>query len=306
MKSLSGSGEEYIQRKKKEDLAFLVVRFLAAYDRLNRVALDFQVIERRGSGFRRARLFEQIRDLEEGLVFDIKEKAHFLFRDRDKDADACRDTESGCRRLEELLVSSLDEDEKRNRAREIFLDIRRSLIGKAIDSYVGTGFHLFMILRESVYQLEHYVPLFQQERRYIRQMESLAARFGYQPGGEELEKLARLKEIDKQIQEAAGESRALARRSLESCQVLFQKTAEMIRLRITESGQNEVLVLNLLREKELVESIYGPGSLEEIFSQMLRYSGLPGASGMEKALAFVRDRCGNIEGIPRQTRPLKE
>ncbi len=288
----------YIQRRRKEDLAFLVVRFLTAYDRFNTLAADLKEADHQPERLRRSGIFERVKELEEGVFFDIKEKAHFLFRGPDGGSDACLDTESNVRALQVLLDSPADEAERKRQAGEIFSELRRSMISKAIDSFVGIGFHLFMILRESVYQLEYYAPLFQQEQGYIARMQSLAARLGYTRGEAELDKLEQMKEIDQQSQLAIEEARALAYRALDRSHMLFQKTAEVIRLHIAESGRNEVLVLNLIRNRELVEKVYGPGSLEAIFSEMFRYADLPGATGMEKALRFTRERCGNTDGLP--------
>ena len=304
MNGSRGAAEEYIQRRRKEDLAFLVVRFLTAFDRFNALAADFKELERRPEGLRQSGIFERVKDLEEGLVFDIKEKAHFLFRVPDGGSDACLDAESNVRALEVLLDSAGDEGERKSQAREIFSELRQSLISKAIDSFMGTGFHLFMILRECVYQLEHYAPLFHQEHDYIERMESLAARLGYTPGEAELDKLAQMKEIDRQSQLAGEQTRDLAWRTLDRSHILFQKVAEVIRLHVAESGHNEVLVLNLIRQRELVEKVYGPGSLEAIFVEMFRYADLPGSTGMEKALRFTRERCGNLAGLPAEGLPV--
>ena len=63
-----------------------------------------------------------------------------------------------------------------------------------------------------------------------------------------------------------------------------------------EAG-NEVLVLNLLKERGLVERVYGDGAWETILSDMFHSIGTPGRSGAEKARSFVRRTCGNIEGL---------
>jgi hypothetical protein len=78
---------------------------------------------------------------------------------------------------------------------------------------------------------------------------------------------------------------------------LFRETAEILRHSLEESGSNEVLVLNLLKEHGLVEQVYGPGGLEALLDHMFRSSGEPGQSGVEKAEHFVRITCGNVEAL---------
>ena len=44
------------------------------------------------------------------------------------------------------------------------------------DANIGTGFHLFMILRECIYQLEVYVPRYGQELEQAKRLQRLAVR----------------------------------------------------------------------------------------------------------------------------------
>lgn len=292
--------QEFTDRRRKEDLAFFVVRFLRVHDRFNDLWEDFQRIRHTGEGFRKSGLFVRVRDLEENLIFDIKEKAHFLFRNEVEEQEGRSPADAGYGSLTEAFHSEPDSRKKKQEAAEVFRVLRRSLIRKSIDSYVSTGFHMFMILRESVYQLEHYGPLFRQEHALIAEAEALARQAGYGPGDEEMAELSRIREIGTQTRLVVRENREMAERSFERCRELFRKTAEMVRLHIEESASNEILVLNLLRERPLVERTYGEGALEEILSRQLSGLDLPGDTAVEKARALVSRSCGNTAGIPRR------
>ena len=168
----------------------------------------------------------------------------------------------------------------------------RSLVDRALDSTIGTGFHMFMILRECLYQLEVYSPRYGAELEQVERLEQLAGL-----GEEEAHELVHIRQIVKHGQGVAAYVRGLAERALERCHDLFLQTAELLRHLIEESGGNEVLVLNLLREQEAVDRVYGKGAAERFFSHMFRKSGKPGTSGLSKALAYARKNCGNTESL---------
>jgi hypothetical protein len=237
---LAGNGFE--SRRRKEELAFLVVKFLRAFLRFREIGQSFraaaQVNRLADSG-----LFERVRDLEEGLAFDLKEKAHYLFRTTSRQANG-------------LQASGPRSD-------ALALDAR------SIDSYVGTGFHVLLILRESLYQIEHYAP--------------------------ELEGMG---ESEKQLY---SETEGLAGRMVERCEELFSSAAGALRRLLTSADDNEILVLNLLQNVDLLEQVYGAGSAEGIFSDLCKGKRLAGRTGTERAAAYVKANCGNVTGLPGQS-----
>jgi hypothetical protein len=287
--------QQYIARRRKEDLSFLVVRFMRAYVLFSEIYEEFKALLGEGGDFQHAGMFAKIRQLEQTLVFDIKEKAHFLFRSDRPDADEPGTVGSGFADLERILLQSQEAD--RNRAREVFAELRKSLVRKSIDSYIGTGFHLFMILMESVYQLENYVPQYRSELEYLERIEYLTNRIGYDFDPEEEHELDHIKQVVALCQSIATDTQELADVALERCMALFRETTEILRHSIEESAGNEVLVLNLLKERALVEQVYGSGSWETILSHMFRAVGGLGESGAQKAESFARRSCGNIEGL---------
>jgi hypothetical protein len=81
------------------------------------------------------------------------------------------------------------------------------------------------------------------------------------------------------------------------CEELLEGTARVIRRFGSSANDNEILVLNLLQHTDLVEKVYGAGSVEAIFSELTAGSGFKGRTGLDRAIAFVRARCGNISGL---------
>jgi hypothetical protein len=75
------SRDGFEARRRKEHFAFLVVKFLKAFTSFSEIYREFKEASRRGclSG---CGLFEKVKELEESLAFDLKEKAHALFRAR--------------------------------------------------------------------------------------------------------------------------------------------------------------------------------------------------------------------------------
>ncbi|UCF98032.1 MAG: hypothetical protein JSV89_00500 [Spirochaetaceae bacterium] len=290
--------KQYIARRRKEDLSFLVIRFLKAHMLFIEIYDEFKALQNGSGDYQHSGLFDKIRNLEQKLVYDIKEKAHFLFRSERPGNDAPEGIGSRFVDLERVLLQS--QDAERTRARELFSELRKSLVRKSIDSYIGTGFHLFMILLESVYQLENYVPQYRSELEYLERIEYLTSRIGYQFDEEEEHELDHIRQVVKLCQSIAVDTQDLAAIALERCMALFRETAEILRHSIEESAANEVLVLNLLKEKSLVEQVYGTDSWEAILAHMFRSVGGPEESGRQKAEAFVRSACGNIEGLSDQ------
>ena len=74
----------------------------------------------------------------------------------------------------------------------------------------------------------------------------------------------------------------------------------MLRRFMASGDDNEILVLNLLQNADLLEQVYGDGSAEAIFTDLCRGRRLAGKTGTEKAVTYVRARCGNITGLPAQ------
>ena len=63
--------QQYIARRRKEDLSFLVVRFMRVYVEFSELYEEFKALLGEGADFQNAGLFAKIRNLEQTLVFDI-------------------------------------------------------------------------------------------------------------------------------------------------------------------------------------------------------------------------------------------
>ena len=70
---------EFESRRRKEQLAFLVVKFLKSFIFFRTIREQFESASCRAD-LSECRLFEKVRELEESLAFDLKEIAHSLFR----------------------------------------------------------------------------------------------------------------------------------------------------------------------------------------------------------------------------------
>jgi hypothetical protein len=236
------AGDGFESRRRKEELAFLVVKFLRAFLRFREIAVAFRAAAA-ANRLADSGLFERVRDLEEGLAYDLKEKAHYLFRTVARQGNGVPKPRAGSSAL--------------------------AAEARSIDSYVGTGYHLLLILRESLYQIEHYAP-----------------------------------EIEGQgvsEQQLYEETKGLASRMVQRCDELFADAAQALRRFMTGGIDNEILVLNLLQNVGLLEEVFGAGSAEVIFSDLCRGRRVAGKTGAEKAEAWVKAKCGNITGLPVQS-----
>ena len=262
---------DYEPRRRKEELAFLVVKFLKAYASFQEIRAGFHDAARREC-LESCGLFEKVRLLEESLAFDLKEKAHYLFRSATAPHGSSRAATKDTRRL--------------------LAELKISIETKTVDAYIGTGFHLLLMLRESLYQIQRYAPEFELERQEIARIEELTREVN--PGAEaqrDLEHLRALSEISVKL---AADSVDTAHRIMARCDALFKRTAEVIRHLMMSARDNEILLQNLLQNVELLEVAYGEGSAELIFSDLLKSRRVEGKTGHEKALAYAKARCGNI------------
>jgi len=228
--------DQFEMRRRKEQVAFLVVRFLRAAVAFRSISASFKECARKGS-LERSGLFEPVHELVNGQLFDLKESAHALFR-----AEAIK--------------------AKGKRTATRFSAETRSL-----DSHIGTGYHLLLILQETLYQLERYGPELEREK-------------------------------DDASVKIASDAEELTRRVMERCRGLFRRTAEVVRAFLTSSHDNEILVLNLIQNRELLDTVYGEGAAEDVLSAICTGPDFHGQSGLERALNYVRERCGNVTALP--------
>jgi hypothetical protein len=275
-KSSPGSFEE---RRRKEQLAFLVVKFLRAFTSFQSISRDFFRHQEAGC-LAGCGVFEQVQEMVQSLVFDLKEKAHFLFR-----AEGA------------FGVAAANPGDLRD-TRHRLAAMKQSIETRTIDSYIGTGYHLLQILQESLYQIERYTPELEKEKGEISRITELARAAGYSFSSDEEVELARLRALAGISEKLAVESAELAMRVAERCQGLFVETAEVIRHYIASARDNEILILNLLQHRRLLEQVYGPGADEQIFSELCKGRGFAGTTGLERAEAYVRARCGNVTALP--------
>jgi len=281
--------EDFELRRRKEERAFLVVKFMRAHDSFGRISEEFRLRSSTGS-LAGSGLFERVRELAESLVFDLKEKAHLLFRTAGNGAEAGgpngspADPRSGAA-------------QPNGQSRKWLAAVERGIEARSIDSTIGTAYHLLLILQESLYQIERYTPELEREKAEINRILQLARAPGSNLTEAELEELERLRALDEASMRAAIESEDMTLRVMERCETVYAAAAEVIRHFVTGERDNEVLVLNLLQNRELVERIYGSGGLEAIFQEIFAGTEIAGETGTERALSFARARCGNLTAL---------
>jgi hypothetical protein len=271
------SRDGFGERRAKEYLAFLVVKFLKAYLAFEDILAAFREAEA-GGRLATSGVFEQVKDLEENLAFDLKEMAHALFRTRTvQEARGPKPTGRISRRMLRELTATIEM--------------------RSIDSYIGTGYHLLAILKESLYQLRNYAPAYQQEKAEVAAIEDMARRLKYTFSAEEARELEHLRSLAELSMKLSAETEAMSRRMLLRCRDLFRGTAQVILRNLEGAAENEVLVQNLLQNHALLEQVYGAGAAERIFLELCRGRDVVGSTGLERARSYVRKHCSNVEAL---------
>jgi hypothetical protein len=267
-------------RRHKEQVAFLVVKFLRVHAAFTGIAAEFAALSAgSGEALGGSGLFEKVRVLTGSIAFDLKEIAHSLFR-----SDAGSGLQPAKRGKLQLLAG------------------RRSSIERlSLDSYIGTGYHLLLILQESLYQLERYRPELEREKSEVSHILDLGRAAGSTRSEEEKSEVERLRALEEISATLAVESLDMARLVMKRCESLLSGTASVIRRFLAGARDNEILILNLLQNKDLIETVYGEGAAEEIYAALCAPTGPGQETGSERALRFVRERCGNVSALPAGT-----
>ena len=272
--------DRFEARRTRERVAFLVVKFLRVHVAFSDIAAEFTGLSTgTAEGLGSSGLFEKVRELTGSIAFDLKELAHSLFR-----SEAVSGPEPSGRRKRQLLAGR-----------------RNSIERLSIDSYIGTGYHLLQILQESLYQLKRYSPELEHEKIEVAHILDLTRVDSSARADEEKGERERLQALEELSATLAVESLDMARRAMERCGSLLAGTARVIRRFLSSARDNEILILNLLENRGLVESVYGEGSAEEILSELCAPTGPGQGTGTERALRFVRERCGNVSALPAGT-----
>lgn len=300
--------QKFASRRRKEDEAGFVVDFLKAYSAFNDIYQDYKSVDD-VSELKNLGLYERVEELDENLIMKIKDRAHELFRHGskyNKDFDETRLDEKRFADLERILDSAeskeLDsgkpeEHDAETEALHVLSDLRKSLMKRSLDSYVGTGFHVFRTLRENLYEIENYFSEQEKEHSQVRRLEKYAQRFSHEFSEKELAEIEHIRSFDDLSYALKGNTATMLEMAFEWCDLLFKGNARILRDYITESGDNEVLTLNLLLNKNMVDNTYGEDEAEDIFSKMYKDKGVDGQSGIEKAKDYVLKNSGNVEEL---------
>ena len=277
------SRDFFEERRAKEGLAFLVVKFLKAYVAFEGIHAAFREAAADGC-LASCGVFERVRELEETLAFDLKEMAHALLRTRTgRDTGKPKPAARISRRMLRELTASIEM--------------------RTIDSYLGTGYHLLAILKESLYQLRYYAPAYEEEKAEVAAIEDMARRLKYTFSPEEARELEHLRSLAELSVRLSAETEAMSRRMLARCRDLFHGTAQVILRNLEGAAENEVLVQNLFLNRDLLDRVYGAGAAERIFNELCRGREVTGSTGIERARSYVRRYCGNVDGVTGAAEP---
>ena len=300
MSGTNDFNQSYIFRRKKEFLSLLVVRFLRANHVFNGIYGDFRKVGLGAVGYQsqaEGSLFKRINHLEQSLFFDIEAKSRFLFRhSRGTNLD---DTEIQSKYDDLLAYLSFERSPVNDgEIGHTFSQLRKSLLNKSLDTNIRTILHILQLLKANLHELKYYEVEYAQEHEYVEKIESLFTRFGRGLAKHERHELAHIKDIDKISRKIVSDTKNHISIAMQRCKSLFQETSEILLHVIQEARKNEVLVLNLLRKRELIDRIYGFDAHERIFAGM--YADMPdlGHTGLEKALNYCRYNCNNISDLP--------
>jgi hypothetical protein len=284
---LSGTSDfnqSYVVRRNKEFLSLLVVRFLRANDVFNGIYEDFRNAGLGAVGHQlpvEGSFYKRINQLEQSLFVDIEAKSRFLFR--------------------RSRGTTVDDTEIQSQYDDLFAafsQIRKSLLNKSLDTNIRKILHILRLLKACLHELEHCDVEYAREHEYVAKLESFFTKFGRGLANHERHELDHIKDIDKISSKIVSDTKNHIRIAMQRCKSLFHETSQILLHVIQEARKNEVLVLNLVRERELIDRIYGFEAHERILAGM--YASMPqlGNSGLEKAVNFCRHNCNNTSDLP--------
>ncbi len=300
MSGTNDFGQSHIVRRNKEFLSLLVVRFLRANDVFNGIYEDFRKAGLGAVGHQlqgEDSFFKRIDQLEQSLFSDVEAKSRFLFR---RSRGTTLDDTEFRSQYDDLLAYLSFERSPVNDGEigRTFSQIRKSLLNKSLDTNIRKILHILRLLKASLHELECYDVEYAQEHEYVAKLESLFTKFGRGLAKHERHELDHIKDIDKISHKIVSDTKSHIRIAMQRCKSLFHETSQILLHVIQEARKNEVLVLNLIRERELIDRIFGFEAHERIFAGM--YASMPhlGNSGLEKAVNFCRHTCNNISDLP--------
>lgn len=129
--------------------------------------------------------------------------------------------------------------------------------GTLFDILVGSIFHQMMMVKENTYQIESYEPKYAAIRRATKGPNPPENGQAFIREGKRLTDRAR---------------RAL-KQEITTVVELFGEAASALRRALAENRDNPLLVRTLLDQEKVIETVYGPRSLDKILSEM--YDGRP-------------------------------
>lgn len=289
--------QAFIRRRKKEYLSSIIISFLKINKCFDNLYRDFFKHEARFDDFLESGFSDRINKLCDMSIQDLKEKTDFLFRRAEVvdpyDSEICVNFDD----LRNILAEVEQKQNNKIKKNELYRKLSRSLLNQSIDCNINKIYRKLMVLKENLYELEFYRFRYIHEHQILENALTLFRTLEHAVNENEENELHHIVELDKLSQKILYDTRNHTKMILELCNSLFKETAVVLFYKIQDSVHNEVLILNIVENLELVESLYGEGSGEKIFLKMFEGTDYSEGTGIERAHSFLRNNCGNISGI---------
>lgn len=284
------ANQAFVRRRKKEFLSQIFIEFLKGDYLFSSLLRDSFIKGSLIEDFTESGLSERINTLYEKIFIELVRKMDFLYRRKIDEDDGYSETIALKMTENELLNNSKIKDK--------LSEINKTFLNQSLDSNIHRLSRKLLVLKENLYELDSFEYRYKQEHQYSDETISLLKGYGHVFDRVEEDELNEIKKMERLNRKILSDTKSHTKMLLNLCKSLFEETAIILLHIIQDSGDNEVLVLNLFRENELVEHIYGEGASERIFTKMFKESDYPGNTGLEQAINFLTNNCNNFSVNP--------
>ncbi|MCD4769964.1 MAG: hypothetical protein K8R35_07350, partial [Bacteroidales bacterium] len=220
MNVLTSFSQSGVGRRKEEYLSLLVIMFLKAYNDFNGIYIDYLEYEYDKNIDDKSIFFKRIKNLEESLFLDIEKKSHFIFGDDIDKNNTFTEIQTKYDDLQRYLTLK-DNSIQKNEVKNIFYELRKSLLNKSMDINIKRIFHLLMIIKENFYELEYPEIKYIQEHDFAGKIESLFNKLEYKLNDSERDEFNHIKEIGSISRKIITDVKSHARMAADRCMTLF-------------------------------------------------------------------------------------
>ena len=181
-------------------------------------------------------------------------------------------------------------------------ELTASIEMRSIDSYLGTGYHLLAILRNPSTSSSTTRPPTRRRRAAVAAIDDMARRSELHLQPEEAHELEHLRSLATLSEKLSAENGTLADAS-SSAAGTCSRARRRSSSDLEGAVENEVLVQNLLQNRDLLDRVYGPGRRSASSSGCAAAGTFAEATGVERAAAMRAEACGNVDGLSGTAEP---